>query len=101
MPTFKLLVNDQKVAMIKQKFSLKHKFHVTMLDPKYGLDLDINGDFIGYDLQIYRGDRVVATVSKKFFASRDTYGVEVLPGRQIFRYKTQYVVTSVQGRTHF
>jgi uncharacterized protein YxjI len=81
MPTFKLLVNDQKVAMIKQKFSLKHKFHVTMLDPKYGLDLDINGDFIGYDLQIYRGDRVVATVSKKFFASRDTYGVEVLPGR--------------------
>ena len=80
MPTFKLFVNDKKIAVVKQKFSLKAKFHVEMLDASYGPDLEIKGDFIGYDLEIYRGDRLVANVSKKYFASRDTYGVEVLPG---------------------
>jgi uncharacterized protein YxjI len=43
-------------------------------------DLEAEGDFIDHEYQFRRGDRVVATVSKRFFAWTDTYGVEIAPG---------------------
>ena len=43
-------------------------------------DLEMKGSLLDHDFTIWRGDRVVATVSKAWLTLRDTYGVEVAPG---------------------
>jgi len=69
------------MAVMKQKFTFfSPKFKIEMLDAKFGEDLVAKGDISNYDFVIKRGDNIVATVSKKFFSSRDVYGVEVVPG---------------------
>jgi uncharacterized protein YxjI len=67
------------VAVVKRElFSLfRHRFSVDVPGPD---DLEAEGDFIDHEYQIRRGDRVVATVSKRFFAWTDTYGIEVAEG---------------------
>ena len=43
-------------------------------------DLAAEGDFLDYEYSLTRGGRIVATVSKKWFAWADTYAVEVAEG---------------------
>jgi uncharacterized protein YxjI len=43
-------------------------------------DLEATGDFLDHEYVIRRGDRVVATVSKRWFSFTDTYGVDVADG---------------------
>ena len=45
-----------------------------------GSDLDIKGNIVDHEYRLERGRDTVATVSKKWFAIRDTYGVEIGPG---------------------
>jgi uncharacterized protein YxjI len=40
-------------------------------------DLEAEGDFLDHEYAFTRGDRVVATVSKKWFSWTDTYGIEI------------------------
>jgi uncharacterized protein YxjI len=40
-------------------------------------DLEANGDFLDHEYEFTRGDRTVASVSKRWFSLRDTYGIEV------------------------
>jgi uncharacterized protein YxjI len=40
-------------------------------------DLEANGDFLDHEYEFTRGDRTVASVSKRWFSFRDTYGIEV------------------------
>ena len=40
-------------------------------------DLDATGDFIDHEYRFTRDGQTVATVSKKFFAFTDTYGIEI------------------------
>jgi uncharacterized protein YxjI len=43
-------------------------------------DLEASGSFTDHEYTFRRGDRVVATVSKKWFDWSDTYGVDVADG---------------------
>jgi uncharacterized protein YxjI len=67
------------VAVVKRElFSfLKHRFSVDVPGPD---DLEAEGDFIDHEYEFRRGDRVVATVSKRFFSWSDTYGIDVASG---------------------
>jgi uncharacterized protein YxjI len=40
-------------------------------------DLEANGDFLDHEYEFTRGDRTVASVSKRWFSFRDTYGIDV------------------------
>ena len=43
-------------------------------------DLEANGDFLDHEYQFTRGDHAVASVSKRWFSFRDTYGIDVAEG---------------------
>src|SRR5687768_3748047 len=43
-------------------------------------DLEAKGSFLDHDYTFERGGRTVATVSKRWFAIRDTYGVDIAAG---------------------
>jgi uncharacterized protein YxjI len=40
-------------------------------------DLEAHGDFLDHEYVVERGGRVVARVSKKWFALADTYAVDI------------------------
>ena len=71
------IYRDNKVAAVvkKELFTLFHcVFTVDVPGPD---DLTADGDFTDHEYEFTRGERTVATVSKKWFAWTDTYGVDV------------------------
>jgi len=80
MPKYNIFLRGIKVGVMKQKFTLLNPKFIINMFPGFGPDLEARGDFMAYDFAIRRGDRIVATVSKKWFTYADVYGVEVLPG---------------------
>jgi uncharacterized protein YxjI len=65
----------QRVAMVKKAMitPLRDRFVVKVGD---GPDLEVQGNILAHEYRIGN----VATVSKKWFRVRDSYGVEVAPG---------------------
>ncbi len=78
-PTYELWKGEELLAVVKrQLFSfIHHRFTVDVPGPN---DLEAEGDFLDHEYTIARGDRVVATVSKRWFSWTDTYGIEVAEG---------------------
>ncbi|MFL5582031.1 MAG: LURP-one-related/scramblase family protein [Gemmatimonadaceae bacterium] len=76
--TYEISREGETVAVVKRKlFTLfHHRFTVDVPGPD---DLEAKGDFLEHEYTFRRGDRVVATVSKKWFRLTDTYGVDVAP----------------------
>jgi uncharacterized protein YxjI len=68
--------NGQRVAMVKKAMitPLRDRFVVKVGD---GPDLEAQGNIVAHEYRISN----VATVSKKWFRVRDSYGVEVNPGQ--------------------
>jgi uncharacterized protein YxjI len=68
--------NGQQVAMVKKAMitPLRDRFVVKVGD---GPDLEVQGNILDHEYRIGN----VATVSKKWFRVRDSYGVEVSPGQ--------------------
>jgi len=56
---------------------LSHKFDIEAPD---GAKYVVEGNLLAHDFTIKKDDAVVATVSKKYFAIADTYGVDVVDG---------------------
>jgi uncharacterized protein YxjI len=75
-PTFEIYRDGQLVAVVKKAlFSfLRHVFTVDVPGPN---DLVAEGDFWDHEYAFSRAGRVVAQVSKKWFAWSDTYGIEI------------------------
>jgi uncharacterized protein YxjI len=75
-PTFEIYRDGRLVAVVKKKlFSfLRHVFTVDVPGPN---DLVAEGDFWDHEYSFNRAGRVVAQVSKRWFAWSDTYGVEI------------------------
>ena len=48
------------------------------IDVPGGADLSTQGNIVNHEYRIEQGGRPVATVSKRWFRIRDTYGIEVL-----------------------
>jgi uncharacterized protein YxjI len=62
----------------KRKFTLiREKFKVNMKDGTP--DLEIQGNILDHDYRFERRGRVVARVSKRWVALRDSYGIEIDP----------------------
>lgn len=56
---------------------LRERFKV---DVEGGDDLEVKGNIVDHEYTFERDGREVASVSKRWFRVRDTYGVEVAPG---------------------
>ncbi len=81
-PTYEIYHRDQLVAVVKKKlFTLfRYKFTIDETHTPQPVDLEIEGDFFDHEYTCTRGGRAVATVSKRWFGFRDTYGVEIADG---------------------
>ena len=77
--TYEIHRGGQVQAIVKKAlFTLfRHRFTVDVEGPD---DLVAQGDFLGHEYTFSRGDRTVATVSKRWIALTDTYGVDVAEG---------------------
>ena len=77
--TYEIARDGRVVAVVKKKILtlFRHRFTVDVPGPD---DLEAQGDFIDHEYTFTRGERTVATVSKKWFRLTDTYGVEVAAG---------------------
>ena len=78
-PTYEVFRGDALVAVVRKAlFALfHHRFTVDVPGPD---DLEATGDFLDHEYEFRRGDRVVATVSKRWFSWTDTYGIDVAEG---------------------
>jgi uncharacterized protein YxjI len=72
--------NGQRMAMVKKALitPVRERWVVKIGD---GPDLEVQGNILDHEYKIESGHDKVAEVSKKWFAIRDTYGVEVGPGQ--------------------
>jgi uncharacterized protein YxjI len=75
-PTYEIYRDGHLFAVVKKHlFTLfRCKFTVDVPGPD---DLEAQGNFLDYEYTFQRGDRPVATVSKRWFSWSDTYGVDV------------------------
>lgn len=78
-PKYDIHRDGKLVATVK-------KHHFTLLRCKFTVDvpgpddLEAQGNFLEYHYRFERGGREIAQVSKKWFALRDTYGIEISEG---------------------
>jgi uncharacterized protein YxjI len=70
------------IASVRKAFFklIGDKFNI---DVKDGEDLVAQGGFLEHNYTIHRGRQLVATINKRWFTIRDTYGIEIEPGEDI------------------
>lgn len=78
-PTYEITVGSRELAEVRQHFftPFGDRFTIDVPGPD---DLELRGNLLDHEFTIWRGDRTVATVSKRWLALRDTYGVEIAEG---------------------
>lgn len=89
--------NGAELAKIQErKLSVRDKMHITCggieatvhkamlgirdrytIDPDNGENLHAHGNFVSHEYEIERDGTTIATISKKWFRVRDSYGVEI------------------------
>jgi uncharacterized protein YxjI len=77
--TMNILRGGETIATIRKALftPFRDKFEI---DVNGGQDMVAQGDILDHEYAIERDGQTVATVSKHWFALRDTYGIEVAPG---------------------
>ena len=68
------------------------------IDVDGGPDLSAHGNLVDHEYEIERDGDTVATVSKKWFRIRDTYGVEIMPDQDEARILA--IVVCIDAMTH-
>lgn len=78
-PTYEIHRDGRVAAVVKKKLFalLHHRFTIDVPGPD---DLEATGSFTDHEYTFKRGDRLVATVSKRWFSWTDSYGVDVADG---------------------
>jgi uncharacterized protein YxjI len=77
LPEYYIYAGGQQMATVKKQLSFfTPKFIIESIYGSY----DMQGNIFAYDFQIYKDGRMVASISKKWFAFRDCYGVEIEDG---------------------
>jgi uncharacterized protein YxjI len=77
-PRYGISKSGRPFAQVVKEFSwFKKKFTLDVPGPN---DYKITGDFWDHEYTFQRDGRTVATISKKFWTWRDTYGVDIEPG---------------------
>ena len=78
-PTYEIHRNGELAAVVKRELFafFHHRFTVDVPGPN---DLEAKGDFLDHEYVFRRGDRDVATVSKRWLTFADTYGIDIADG---------------------
>ena len=80
-PTYVVKRNGNVSATIwKRGFTMRDTF---VIDVPGINDYEVVGDYVGREYSIRRGNQTNARVSKKFFGSTDSYGVDVQSGDEL------------------
>ena len=71
--------NGDRVATVRKALitPLRDRFEVELAD---GGEYNVKGKVLDHEYTFKRDGEKVATVSKKWFRVRDTYGIEIVPG---------------------
>ncbi len=76
--TMQIYRGGEVIASVRKKlfspFRERYDINVTG-----GKDLEAEGNIIDHEYKIKRGRDKIATVSKKLFSIRDSYGIEIMP----------------------
>lgn len=77
--SYEILRDGKQVAVVKKDLVnvFRCGFTVDVPGPD---DLDAQGNLLDHEYTFSRGDRVVASVSKRWLTLRDTYGVDIVDG---------------------
>jgi uncharacterized protein YxjI len=67
-----------KATVHKAMIGIRDRFKI---DVDGGPDMSAHGNIVDHEYEIERDGDTVATVSKKWFRVRDSYGVEIAPGQ--------------------
>jgi len=75
--TYEIFRDGNVVATVRKEplAFFKHRFTVEV--PGIDDNFDAEGNLTDHEYQITRGDNVVASVSKQWFAWADTYGIDI------------------------
>jgi uncharacterized protein YxjI len=78
-PTYQISVGGREAAEVRKHLftPFGDRFTIDIPGPD---DLEMTGDLLDHEFTVRRGDKTVATVSKRWFSMRDTYAVDVVPG---------------------
>lgn len=77
--TMRVLRGGELVATIRKALLTPFR-DKWMIDVEGGEDMVARGSILDHEYEICRGDETVATVSKRWFTIRDTYGIDVRDG---------------------
>lgn len=79
-PTYEITRDGKELATVRKHLvsPFVDRFTVDIPGPD---DLHVTGSIFEHEFTIKKADQVVATVSKRWFAVRDTYGVDIAPGQ--------------------
>jgi uncharacterized protein YxjI len=83
-PTYEIYHDGQLFAVIKQKIWTLFRNHFTVdvnADGPGPGDLEAQGNFTDHEYTLTKDNQIVATISKKWFAFTDTYGVDIAPNQ--------------------
>jgi uncharacterized protein YxjI len=79
-PTYEISIAGHHAAEVRKRLftPFGDRFTIDVPGPD---DLEVTGDLLDHEFTIRRGDRTVATVSKRWFSLRDTYAVDIAAGQ--------------------
>lgn len=79
-PTYEITIGGEKAAELRKKVftAFREKFTIDVPGPN---DLEVRGNLLDHEFTIERDGVEVASVSKKWFSIRDTYGVRIAEGQ--------------------
>jgi uncharacterized protein YxjI len=77
--TMNILRGGKTIATVRKALisPLRDRFAVEVSD---GADLAVKGDILDHEYEVRRGGDTVARISKRWFAIRDSYGIETAEG---------------------
>jgi uncharacterized protein YxjI len=65
---------DTEATVHKAMLGIRDRYTI---DPDNGKDMHAHGNFVSHEYEIEQDGETIATISKKWFRVRDTYGVEI------------------------
>ena len=78
-PTYAVTIGGEKAADVRRHLFTPFGERFTVDIPGPG-DLEFNGRLLDHEFTIERDGEQVATVSKRWFSLRDTYGIQIAQG---------------------
>ena len=79
-PTMNIERNGEVWATVRKALFTLFRQHFS-IDVSGGGELEAQGDILNHEYEISSGGQVVATVSKRWIALTETYGIAIAPGQ--------------------